>query len=105
MSKDKPRKKKVVVTSQKKAAPAPSARRKQRTSTEQSLEFGRINYILMGAGALCILLGLLLMSGGQMPSADVWDDSIIYSSRRTTLAPFVILLGLGIEVYAIFKKA
>jgi hypothetical protein len=28
----------------------------------------------------------------------------VYSFRRITLAPIIILIGLGIEVYAIFKK-
>jgi len=50
-----------------------------------------------------IVLGMVLMSGGSMPSADVWDEDLIYSFRRITLAPIVILIGLGIEVYAIFK--
>ncbi|MFK7931942.1 MAG: DUF3098 domain-containing protein [Saprospiraceae bacterium] len=29
---------------------------------------------------------------------------MIYSFRRTVLAPFVILAGLVVEIYAIFKK-
>ncbi|MBK8504881.1 MAG: DUF3098 domain-containing protein [Saprospiraceae bacterium] len=59
----------------------------------------------MGAGAGLIFLGMLLMLGGSMPSPDVWDDSIIYSFRRTVLAPIVILAGLVVEIYAIFKRA
>lgn len=59
----------------------------------------------MGAGAGLVILGMILMLGGSMPSPDVWDDSIIYSFRRTVLAPIVILAGLGVEIYAIFKRA
>lgn len=59
---------------------------------------------LMLAGLGVILLGLLLMSGGQMPDSSVWDESIIYSPRRLTLAPILILAGMGLEIYAIFKK-
>ena len=47
---------------------------------------------------------MLLMSGGSMPSPDVWDEDIIYSTRRTLIAPIVILIGLGLQVYAIFAK-
>ena len=54
-------------------------------------------------GLAVIAVGMVLMSGGAMPSPDVWDESLIYSHRRITLAPIVILIGLGIEVYAIFK--
>jgi hypothetical protein len=44
------------------------------------------------------------MSGGAMPSPDVWDESIIYSPMRIVVAPILILIGLGVEVYAIFVK-
>ena len=58
----------------------------------------------MGIGLGLITLGLILMSGGGMPSPDVWDESIIYGFRRTVLAPFLILAGLIVEIFAIFKK-
>lgn len=58
---------------------------------------------LMLAGLGIILLGLLLMSGGSMPDPTVWDEHIIYSPRRLTLAPILILAGMGLEIYAIFK--
>jgi len=49
-----------------------------------------------------MLLGFILMSGGSMPDANTWDPNIIYSFRRITLAPFLILAGIVIEIYAIF---
>jgi hypothetical protein len=58
----------------------------------------------MGIGCALIGLGLLLMLGGGMSDPNVWDESVIYSPRRITLAPIVILAGLGMQVYAIFKK-
>ena len=58
----------------------------------------------MSIGAGLIALGLVLMSGGHMPSPDVWEPERIYGFRRTVLAPLVILAGLGVEIYAIFKK-
>ncbi|MCB0685995.1 MAG: DUF3098 domain-containing protein [Saprospiraceae bacterium] len=104
MSQSKASKKKVVTT--KKVTPTAQRVRKQVTTREpKELIFKKENYILMGAGAGLILLGLLLMSGGSMPSPDVWDDSIIYSFRRTVLAPVVILAGLVVEIFAIFKRA
>ncbi len=74
------------------------------TMQKEPLIFGKQNYIWMGIGFGLIALGMLLMSGGAMPSPDVWDESIIYSFRRTVLAPFLMLAGLVVEVYAIFKK-
>ncbi|MBP7273838.1 MAG: DUF3098 domain-containing protein [Saprospiraceae bacterium] len=71
---------------------------------KQELIFGKQNYIWMAVGMGLVALGMLLMLGGSMPSPDVWNDDIIYSFRITTLAPIVILLGLIVEVYAIFKE-
>lgn len=68
------------------------------------LLFGKKNYMFIGIGVGLIFLGLALMSGGHMPSPDVWDESLIYSHRRITLAPIVILAGLVVNVYAIFIK-
>lgn len=109
MSKHKPPKKKVVVTTtkksttQKKGIKPTVSRSRATTPTPTRLLFGRQHYILMGAGLLLVALGLLLMSGGHMPGPDVWEPERIYSFRRTVLAPIVILAGLGMEIYAIFK--
>lgn len=67
--------------------------------------FGKKNYLLMLAGIVLIALGLILMSGGAMPSPDVWDENLIYSNRRTLLAPIVIVLGLVVEIFAIFYNS
>ncbi|MBK9257268.1 MAG: DUF3098 domain-containing protein [Saprospiraceae bacterium] len=68
------------------------------------LLFGKKNFIIIGVGIALIFLGFVLMSGGHMPSPDVWDESLIYSHRRITLAPMLILAGLALQVYAIFAK-
>lgn len=109
MSKSKePSKKKVVVTTtttpKTTVTPAASTRAKATTTPTYELVFGRTTYMWMAIGVGLIALGMILMSGGKMPSPDVWDDSIIYSFRRTVLAPMVILAGLGVEIYAIFKR-
>jgi hypothetical protein len=69
----------------------------------EPLIFGKTNFLWMGIGAALIFVGLMLMMGGQQPSRDVWDDNVIYSFRIVTLAPIVILTGLVVEIYAIFK--
>ncbi len=107
----KTKKSKVVVTSKgqkakPKVVPTVSKRSTQASKTQrqpQEMMFNRDNYIFMLAGVGLIIVGLALMSGGKMPSPDVWDENLIYGFRRTVLAPFVILAGLGLEVYAIFK--
>lgn len=130
MSNKKPGKKKVVVTTsnqkktkakeqvanktansskKRKISPTVSSREKKRsvssaTTAPQELIFGRENYIILGVGILLIAVGLALMSGGSMPSPDVWDENLIYGFRRTVLAPILILAGLSVEIYGIFKR-
>jgi hypothetical protein len=65
--------------------------------------FTRTNYIIMIAGVAVILLGFLLMSGGATTDPNVFPKEEIYSFRRITLAPIVIMIGFGIEVVAILK--
>ena len=69
-----------------------------------NLLFGKKNYILILIGLGLMFLGLALMSGGHQPDPNEWDESLIYSPRRITLAPLVIILGLLVNVYAIFAK-
>ncbi|NJL74180.1 MAG: DUF3098 domain-containing protein [Saprospiraceae bacterium] len=66
--------------------------------------FKRDNYLLILLGIGLVALGMFLMSGGQMPDPNTWDPNIIYSTRRTVLAPIVILAGLVVEIIAIFKS-
>lgn len=97
--------KKTISTQKKKITPTTSrAKASTVTQAKTELSLGMENYKWMGIGLVLVLLGMLLMAGGAMPSPDVWQDDIIYSFRRTVLAPIVILAGLAVEIYAIFKK-
>lgn len=66
--------------------------------------FDRSNYMWMGIGLLCIVIGYMLMAGGKSPDPNVFDDDALYSFRRITLAPIMVLGGFVIEIYAILKK-
>jgi hypothetical protein len=65
--------------------------------------FTKENYTWMAIGAVIIAIGLFLMSGGKN-EADKFDYNVVYSTRRITVAPILILIGFMVEVYAIFKK-
>ena len=67
--------------------------------------FGKSNYIWMAIGAALIILGMILMSGGKSADPNVFNANAVYSFRRITLAPIVIIAGFIVEIYAIFKKA
>lgn len=96
-------KKKVISTQAKKIVPTASRSEATTVESTSSMIFGKENFKWIFIGLGLILVGMLLMVGGSMPSPEVWDESLIYSHRRITLAPIVILTGLCVEVYAIFK--
>ncbi len=75
-------------------------------NNKKSLQFfGKANYTWMLIGAALILVGMLLMSGGKSADPNVFNVNEVYSFRRITLAPIVIIAGFIVEVYAIFKKS
>ena len=65
--------------------------------------FTRQNYMWMLAGVVIMAIGMLLMSGGKNTDPAVFDTSKIYSTTRITIAPILILAGLVIEIFAIFR--
>jgi len=67
--------------------------------------FGKSNYLFMAIGAAVIALGMILMAGGKSTDANVFDYNEVYSKTRISVAPILIILGMLIEVYAIFKKS
>ena len=67
------------------------------------LLFDKTNYILMLIGFVLIMLGFVLMSGGRQ-DPNVFNTNEIYSFRRITLAPIVIIIGFIVEIFAVLKK-
>jgi len=65
--------------------------------------FGKKNYTIMLIGIAVIALGFILMSGGGSKDPNVFNPEI-YSWRRIRLAPALVLIGLGIEIYAILAN-
>lgn len=61
------------------------------------------NYKLMLIGFAIIVLGFILMVGGASASANEFNYDM-FSFRRITLAPIVVIAGFAFEIYAIMKK-
>ena len=74
------------------------------TTNKTTPLFSKENFVLMLVGGLVIALGMFLMSGGKSEDPNVFSNNEVYSSTRITIAPILIVVGLLIEVYAIFKK-
>ena len=65
--------------------------------------FGKKNYQLMVVGLVVITTGFILMSGGGSENPEVFNEAI-YNFRRIRLAPALVLLGFGIEIWAILAS-
>ena len=61
------------------------------------------NYILLIVGAVVIVLGFVLMSGGGAATPEEFHYEI-FSWRRITLAPILVVAGFAFEIYAILKR-
>ena len=70
---------------------------------QQRMPFTRKNYMMMLIGIAIIILGFVLMAGGGQHTATEFDESI-FSFRRITLAPIVVIAGFVFEIYAIMKR-
>jgi hypothetical protein len=72
-------------------------------SSNETFALGKENYKLMIIGLAVIFVGFLLMMGGGSKSPSVFNPEV-FSFRRITLAPVIILAGFLFEIYAIMKK-
>ena len=73
---------------------------KRKEDSKSEFIFGKKNYKFLFIGLAFIVIGFILMSGGGSDDPNVFDESI-YSWRRIRLAPTLVLIGFGIQVYAI----
>ncbi|MEI8099402.1 MAG: DUF3098 domain-containing protein [Sediminibacterium sp.] len=67
--------------------------------------FTKDNLIWMLIGGVVMAIGFVLLSGGKTTDPNVFDTKQVYSTTRITIAPILILAGLMIEIFAIFKKS
>jgi len=76
---------------------------KQKEPSKLKFPFQKKNYQLLLIGVGIVLLGYALMTGGGSEDPNVFDASI-FSFRRITLAPIVVLFGYAFIGYAIMHK-
>lgn len=69
-----------------------------------NLLFGKENFIWMLVGLIIMAIGFFIMAGGKSQDPTKFNDNEIYSFTRITLAPFLIIAGFVVEIFAIMKK-
>jgi len=77
--------------------------KKEIEKQDAGFALGKENYRLMAIGFAIIILGFILMAGGGSDDPNVFNPDI-FSFRRITLAPAILLAGFIFEIYAIMKK-
>ena len=73
---------------------------KEKKGSNKKLLFTKKNYLISCIGLIFILFGFIIMSGGESNDPNIFNEEI-YSFRRIRVAPLLVLIGLGIQVYAI----
>lgn len=75
--------------------------KKRKEQAKTNFIFGRKNYKWLFIGLVFIAVGFILMSGGGSDDPNVFNPEI-FNFRRIRLAPTLVLIGFGIQIYAIF---
>ena len=66
--------------------------------------FGKENYRLLIIGVVIVAIGYMLMVGGGSTNPNEFHADEIFSFRRITLSPIVILAGFVVVLYGIMKR-
>ncbi|MFT5820580.1 MAG: putative membrane protein [Crocinitomix sp.] len=66
--------------------------------------FGSQNYMLIVGGFVLSLIGFFLMIGGGSEDPTQFNEAELFSHRRITLAPILVILGYVVVIYGIMKK-
>jgi hypothetical protein len=75
----------------------------KKNETQPGFAIPKENYLYLAIGFAIIILGFLLMLGGGSKDPNVFSEEI-FSWRRITLAPIVVLFGFVFEIWAIMRK-
>ena len=73
------------------------------TKNDSKMPLSARNYLLLAIGLAVIILGFILMSGGTTATPETFSEDI-FSWRRITLAPILVVGGFAFEIYAILKR-
>ena len=77
--------------------------KKKEDNLKPNFALSKGNYILLIIGFIIIIIGFLLMIGGKSENPNEFNPEI-FSFRRITLAPLIVLFGFVFEIWAIMKK-
>lgn len=68
------------------------------------LLFNKKKLVVLLAGCLMVVLGFILMSGGNATSYNEFNEEEIFSKVRITYAPIMVMLGYAVCIVGILKR-
>jgi membrane-bound ClpP family serine protease len=76
-------------------------------SQENNTEFAftKQNYIILAVGFAILIIGFLLMMGGESTDPNVFTGDQLFNTRRIVIAPVTVLFGFFVVGFAIMKKS
>jgi len=75
----------------------------KKSENKTTFLFSRRNYIYLLMGLGITTLGFLLMVGGKSHDPNVFNEAI-FSHRRITLAPILVIAGYVMQIVAIMHR-
>ena len=69
---------------------------------KRNFAFDKTNFILLAIGMAVVIIGFILMSGGE--STEQAYDPSIFSTMRIEVGPVVTFLGFISMIYAVIRK-
>lgn len=80
------------------------AKKPEEIIPDSGFAIAKENYTYLIIGFVVIIIGFLLMMGGKSTDPSVFNEKELFSFRRITLAPIVVVAGFAFEIWAIMKK-
>jgi hypothetical protein len=80
------------------------AKKAEEKSPNAHFAIAKENYRYLIIGFVIIMIGFILMMGGKSADPAVFNAKELFSFRRITLAPLVVMAGFAFEIWAIMKK-
>ena len=68
------------------------------------MALSRENFKYIIVGCVVVVVGFILMSGGGTEDPTQFNEEELFSFRRITLAPFLVMLGYGVVLFGILKR-
>jgi len=68
------------------------------------MALSRENFKYIIVGCVIVIVGFILMSGGGTEDPTQFNEEELFSFRRITLAPFLVMLGYGVVLFGILKR-